>query len=619
MSDFLNFDDLSRSIRGSVFEEEPVDLLIFIHGETYMNLTKVTLSEEQERLIRMSTQIYMQETLEYLFGPEKGAAFYRKYTKNEVVAMLGKGSGKDFCATLAFAYVVYLLLCLNDPADYYDKPRGNSIDLINIAVNAQQAQTVFFDNFVQLIQSSPWFNNGGGFSDGKRYNDKASIINFDKNVNVYSGHSERESFEGLNLIMVVLDEIAAFAMHNNSGNPNAKTAQATYDMYSASVMSRFDEFGKVISLSFPRHKQDWITQRYAKVVKDCVKIPKTHRFIIDPDFGEVDGNFFDINWTEDVDLKYSLPRTYAIRRASWVVNPTKKIDNYMRAFYDNLLDSLGRFCAEPPDAIEGLFRDHDKVKDAFVKNNMIDDEGIYHPDFQPIPETRYFMHVDLAKKHDRCAVALAHVDHYVQREFGHDMSEPVPVVVIDAIRYWVPTAAKNVDFTDVKNFILDVHNKGFDLKLVTFDRWQSDDIIKELMQYGISSEVLSVHKKHYTEFVALVHEGRVVGPHIQDLIDELIELRITNTDKVDHPRTGYKDLSDASCGAIHNAIAHTPRDKETEIKVVTSSDLRQQAILDREARGEYLQRPLIDPPKKLEPKREMPQDISDWLATMRVV
>jgi hypothetical protein len=51
-------------------------------------------------------------------------------------------------------------------------------------------------------------------------------MEFDKNVTVYSGHSERESHEGLNLILAILDEISGFAQDNNSGNENAKTGDA---------------------------------------------------------------------------------------------------------------------------------------------------------------------------------------------------------------------------------------------------------------------------------------------------------------------------------------------------------------------------------------------------------
>ena len=95
------------------------------------------------------------------------------------------------------AYVVYLLLCLKQPSKYYGNPADEPVDLINVAVNADQARTVFFNRFKTRIEGSPWFV--GKFKPG------SNVMDFDKNVHVYSGHSEREAFEGKNLIMAILD------------------------------------------------------------------------------------------------------------------------------------------------------------------------------------------------------------------------------------------------------------------------------------------------------------------------------------------------------------------------------------------------------------------------------
>jgi hypothetical protein len=102
-------------------------------------------------------------------------------------------------------------------------------------------------------------------------------MKFDKAITVHSGHSEREAFEGYNVIMVILDEISGFAIENTTGHDQAKTGDAIYDMYRASVDSRFPDFGKVILLSFPRFKNDYIQQRYEAVIaeKEVIQRIKT--------------------------------------------------------------------------------------------------------------------------------------------------------------------------------------------------------------------------------------------------------------------------------------------------------------------------------------------------------
>jgi PAS domain S-box-containing protein len=54
--------------------------------------------------------------------------------------------------------------------------------------------------------------------------------------------------------------------------------------------------------------------------------------------------------------------------------------------------------------------------------------------------------------------------------------------------------------------------------------------------------------------------------------EELVELKIMNNNKVDHPRKKSKDLADAVCGAVFGAISHTPRDLDLEVEIHTFKD-----------------------------------------------
>jgi len=554
------FDDFIKALDGDEFEEFPVTIEEFTTSDKYLRLPP--LSEYQYQCIKAMTQIYKKETLIRLFGEQEGTKRY-KQTCNEVILQLGKGSGKDYMSTVAMSYLVYLLLCLKDPAKYFGKPPGDAIDIINIAINADQAKNVFFKGFRRRIEDSPWFVG--------KYSVTAQAVTFDKSVTCHSGHSERESWEGYNVICVILDEISGFSMESTSGSDQSKTAQAIYDMYRASVDSRFPDFGKVILLSFPRFKGDFIQQRYESVIADREIEIKTHEFKIDDELDDsIQENKFEIEWQEDNILSYRFPRIFALRRTTWDVNPTRTIEDFKRSFFTNPIDGLSRFACMPPDAVDAFFRSKEKIETCFSQPyNGVDELGRFYEWFQPYEDKEYFMHVDLAQKHDHCAVALAHVDRWVSIKTFLDHEVVSPVVVIDAIRWWTPTADKTVDFSEVKQYIVDVRSRGFNIKKATFDRWNSHDIQSELRMSGINTETLSVAKKHYDDMVMLVGEERIIGPRVPLLIDELTQLRIIRG-RVDHPRKGSKDLSDAVCGAIYNAISGTRKEpKEVEVQFHT--------------------------------------------------
>jgi hypothetical protein len=555
----FNFNDFIDILDGEEFEERPVDLRTFVTSPDYLGLPP--LSDHQYTLIEKSSQIYKESTLIKLFGEEEGGRMF-KQTCNEVIAQLGKGSGKDYSSTIAVSYIVYLLLCLKDPATYYNKPPGDTIDIINIAVNAQQANNVFFKGLKTRIERSPWFIG--------KYDPKASEIRFDKNVNVYSGHSEREAFEGYNVIVVVLDEISGFATDNTTGHDQAKTASAIYDMYRASVDSRFPDFGKVILLSFPRFKNDPIQKFYESVIseKETLIRSKVLKMVEDLPDG-TDGNEITVEWEEDHIVSYKIPKVFALKRPTWEINPTKSIEDFKVPFYKNMQDALGRFACMPPEMIDAFFKSREKIEKAFNRaHQAVDGFGRLEDWFIPDPDKEYFMHVDLAQKHDHCAVSMSHVSKWVNVKVTDNYSQPAPIVEVDAVRYWTPTPDKSVDFTEVKDYILSLRTRGFNIRVCTFDRWNSHDMMQQLKQYGINTEILSVAKKHYDDMAMVVLEERLNGPHIPLLIDELLQLKIMR-DKVDHPRKGSKDLADAVCGSVYNAISRSRFNTSQEIDIHT--------------------------------------------------
>jgi hypothetical protein len=594
------FDDFLDILGGDDFEERPVSIEEFVTSTKYLDLPP--LSDLQYKAIRAMSQIYKKSTLINLYGEEEGLKRWNQ-TCNEVILQLGKGSGKDYMSTIAVTYMVYLLLCLKDPARYYGKPAGDTIDIINIAVNAQQAKNVFFKGLSTRIERSPWFAN--------KYIKKADSIDFDKNISCYSGHSEREAFEGYNVIAVILDEISGFAIDSTSGNEQAKTGEAIYDMYRASVDSRFPDFGKVVLLSFPRYKGDYIQQRYDAVVADKEVVIRAHEFTLDEDLGNAEGNKFSIEWEEDHINSYRVPKVFAMKRPTWEVNPTRAIDDFKVAFFTNPTDALARFACMPSDAIDAFFKSREKIEQAFSEFNPIDDDQRFMDWFKPEPDKEYFIHVDLAQKHDHCAVTMAHIDRWVYIKMFNNYEQKVPIVKVDFVKWWTPKPDQAVNFTDVKDFIVNVRRMGFPLKLVTFDRWNSFEMMTDLKSVGINTENLSVAKKHYEDMAMVVSEERLKGPRVELLISELLRLRIIK-DKVDHPRKGSKDLADATCGAIYNALTRSSRREQEEVEVHTFADVKRDNRLEEESRRK--QQGIIAPPNT-----PVPRDIADYLESLRII
>ena len=531
MTDYLNLnleiDDFDRLLRSDDLITTPVPIQTFVQEKRYLGLPP--LSAIQEEIVRHNTQIFKEKTLIALMGEEAGSKYYKDYTDNEVICMLGKGSGKDHCSRISMAYTIYLLHCLRDPLNYFGKAHGVYIDLLNLAVNAQQAQRVFFEPFKNLLLNSPYFNEVG-------FEPRVSeVFFFSRPVRCFSGHSESEGWEGYEVLTVVLDEIAAFKTDAElKGVTRSKgSASAIYNMSKLSVMSRFPEVGKVILLSFPRYKGDFIEQRYygAKEKKE--------------------------------------PKTWFIKAATWEVNPTIKREQLESEYIRNPVEARARFECEPPNMEDAYFRDPDLVRKAFMhEDNPMDENGQFHNWFNGTDNQIRFIHIDLALKRDRAALSLVHCLGFREVKTLNGV-ENLPIIKVDLVHAWEATINQEINFAAIRQMIVDLCRK-FEVAKVTFDRWQSSEMIQSLRSLGINADFHSVKKTDYDTLMTAIYDGRLRGYWDELLVEEeLLKLRLFSNNRIDHPSSGSKDLADAVAGATFVCIENMAINAEVEIEILS--------------------------------------------------
>ena len=531
MSDYLginlNYDDFDKLLKQDELVETPVSIETFVTDKKYLGLP--SLSPIQLEIVRHSTQILKLPTLIKMYGEEAGTKWYADYTDNEVICMLGKGSGKDHCARISMAYTVYLLHCLRDPLNYYGKARGVYIDLLNLAVNAQQAQRVFFEPLKNLLLGSPYFNSVG-------FEPRVSeIFFFSRPVRCFSGHSESEGWEGYEVLTVILDEISAFKTDSElRGELRSKgSASAIYNMSKLSVMSRFPEVGKVILLSFPRYKGDFIQQRFNSAATK------------------------------------NEPKTWTVKAATWEVNPTIKREDLESEYIRNPIEARARFECEPPNMEDAYFRDPDLVRKAFNygENPVEEDDGSFKRWFNGTDGKTRFIHVDLSLKRDRTGLCMVHSAGF--KEIKTSMGvENLPVVNVDLVHSWEAKPGAEINFSAVRQMIVDLCRK-FDVAKVTFDRWQSIEMVQSLRAQNINADFHSVKKTDYDTLLTAIYDGRLRGYWDEILVEEeLLKLRLFGNNKIDHPSTGSKDLADALAGSVFSCVENISSDQEIEIEIM---------------------------------------------------
>jgi hypothetical protein len=429
--------------------------------------------------------------------------------------------------------------------------------LLNIAANAGQANRAFFKPMTEAV-------NRGWFKDKSQA--KQGLIQYDKNIEAISGHSDAEGQEGLNIMLGVADEIDAFRAKEEMVGQGKKmreastSAESILEMLKTSASTRFPDTYKRVAISYPRYLGSTIQKLRAEGNASIEKFGASSIHYVSGPLATWEVN-------PRVAGKHKFAEDYetdpVAAAAKYECKPTRATDAFFRnnEIFRQSIDGVSQ-----PITIEYELKN---VKSNQTGKRTDGWEPIFHfaPDFLPIQGARYAMHGDLAINGDRAGIAMSHVSHWEERieitedeEGGHVENETVvPHIRTDFVFAFDHDLSKSppqeIQIRWARDLAFELIKRGFYIARYTFDGFQSADMIQTLTRHGIESERVSADRTDdvWKTLKDVASDGRLSMPFNQDLMNELEALSRING-KIDHPPGGKKDLSDALACSITGAI-----------------------------------------------------------------
>lgn len=546
---------------------QPASLEDWLYFPEYMNLGDTRLSKIQYDFINSMDDI----------NPKTNPT-------EEVVGLWGKGSGKDFICALAALRKIYKLLLLKNPYGYYGLVKGTGMQLVNVAYTKDQAKYVYFKQVRGLLLGSPWFVK-------QNPEIQTSRIKFKHEIELVSTSADGDSAEGQNIFFAVMDEASAFkdsamvkSMRRADGVKVDRAADAIYYVLRTSINSRFPGAGILAIISYPRYKGDF-TEQKAEENREGGR-------------GYVSGPY-----------------------ATWEVNPLRKRSDFDEDYRKAPEKAAAMYECKAQYAEDSYVAFPQRFIDCVIESmkipdlrSPIDENGAYEPMWRGMPGRLYAIHVDLGLKKDRCALALArqgefvtrikcpcnHVSsHLWQAEVCAGCGRPqerwikveLPTMVVTLLKAFKPKknalGAAEVDFSDVREEILWIRERGHKIWALSYDGWQSVDSIQTMRKLLGSRQVkdrwgkeirteeicntLSVDRntEAYDTLKEFIYDGRFfITPPLgvtkasqwEDkeskepvviAYQEWRALRIINAKKVDHMIGNSKDFCDALAGTAY--------------------------------------------------------------------
>ena len=587
------------------FQEIPVDIITFIKDSKYLGKAW-HLSDGECKLYP-----YWENKLKELFPDNLTTSV------NNLILSGARGLGKSEIAITVMAYLMYRVMCLKNPLEYYGLKPTEKIAFSFMNITETLAYDIGVSKFQNTIQMSPWFMERGTLT-GK----KDIIWNPPSYINIIIGSQPRHVI-GQATFGSFFDEIS-FIPNQDIEKQKARAIDMV-DTALGGMKTRFTRNGKnpgiIILASSKRSEKSFLEEHMKKkavsegdntiIVDEAVWDIKPEGTYSKKKFYVAVGNRFltsEVITEENANLDKYRDRGYRIIEVPIDLRPDF-IDDIDRA----LCDFAGISSSQLSTYISGVRLSEcktDKYQNPFVKDiievgNAPNDTAQYWNFFDLSKVSNemklkpLYVHLDMSVSGDKTGIAGTWIKGKKPTQEGQPVSKDLFYQLAFNVSVKAPKGYQ-VSFEKNRQFIRWLRDNGFRVKLVSCDTYQSYDLLQQLQAEKFNTEIVSVDRVNsekicvpYQHLKNVIYENRIMIYNKCNLLtEELVSLeRNINTGKVDHPENGSKDSADAVCASVYTASQHAEEyafeygeDLDTILDVNEEDDIqtKQQITVDFE-------------------------------------
>lgn len=486
-------------------------------------------------------------------------------------------------AVLIAAYLLHRILCLKDPIAFFHLKPTEKIVFSFMNIKKDLAEEIGIAKFQNTIQSSPWFLAQGTIEGRTKKIWVPKKFNNQEAIDIKIG-SQADDLIGLPVYFAFFDEVSF--QRNQDVEKQKKKANDMIDTAIGGMKTRFVHHGKnptlLVLASSKRSDKSFLEEHMKKKLES----EKENVYISDGSVWEVKPKG---TYSEET-FRLALGNKFL---DSVVLQDDEDAEQYIEKGYPKIIDIPIDFKADFIDDMDRALCDFagisassiskyingaavmelvgTRIQNPFSREILEIGDGpeddVQYYNFFDIskidPQLKnkpLFIHLDMSYTGDMTGIGGVFIKGKKHSVGDLDQSKDLFYSLAFSVSIKAPKG-RHISFEKNRNFIYWLKSKGFNIKGITSDTYQSYDTGEALRAKGYPYSVLSVDRvdtsrinKPYQYFKSTIYEKRLEMYNDKMLIRQIIDLeRNINTGKVDHPVGGAKDACDAICGAIFNA------------------------------------------------------------------
>ena len=528
------------------YEEIPVSIDEFICNPNYLG-----------KSTRNGESIYPYWRIKYreIFDPSKNY--------EEVVLTGAIGVGKTRTAVICLCYLLYRLMCLRNPHEYFRFNEGDKITIFFLNITLELAEGVGFNTMHDYLLNSPWFLERGTVSGRKnlRYNPP-------KNIAISFGSKGSHAL-GQQIYAAMMDEVD-FKQGGIKGQSALDASNAIMEAYrtiKTRIVSRFTKnnvlYGRLFLVSSKKSEHDFLEAYVAKMRNDKMLVVDEPQWVIKPQ-GTFDKRTFPVAVgnrslksrvmpmdTSKEELEALVKQGYRILDVPLTFEPQFKLD-----INTALMDLAGI-------SIVGAvsFFNFDMFSKCYVKDyknpfvtevittGIHDDlkiQDFFQLDLVPtkVRMMPCFIHIDGSLTGDKTGISCVGTAGLKETKLYNGAYETTASEMVYKHIFTVAIQApqgSEISFEKTRQFIYYLNASGFNIRAISLDGFQSADMKQMLLAQGYDASIVSLDKtpQGYLALRSAMNDGRIGLIQLDLLETELVQLqRDVQTGKIDHPTEG---------------------------------------------------------------------------------
>lgn len=481
----------------------------------------------------------------------------------ECVLTGGIGVAKSTLAVYTQAYQTYTLSCMANPHEVFDLDPSSEILIVLQSVNKNVATDVDYRRLRDIIGGSPYFLERFPFQ-----KDRESEMRFPRRIGIKPVAGHDQGAIGQNVIGGILDEINFMAVVENS---KQSTTGGTYDQATSNYnsiasrrQSRFMQLGTLPGMLCLVSSRNYPGQFTDKKEAEAKTNPRI--YVYDKRLWELrperfSGEKFNVFIGDPTRKPRVMQEGETVAPADQRLVMAIPIE-YKYQFDNDILNALREVAGVSTQAMNPFMMNTEAIAAAFGHHKSILSRNdcdfqtsrvlIYPKRFVNLDQPR-FLHIDPSQSRDSTGVACVHVPKFIEVDRGESL-EMLPVVQVDFTLEVSPPKGGEIKFSDIRKLIYSLREAGLPILWITSDTFQSTDNLQILHQQGyvVGTQSMDTDTMAYDVTKQVIYDGRLIAPAHYRAQHEMATLELNvETEKIDHPPNGSKDVSDAIAGAVY--------------------------------------------------------------------